>query len=73
MKIVIERCSNPFCWYADLIKNKPKEETPESIALRTFEVEKVDDTTLGLVYKTTSDVAGPGVKGFIKEGDFNII
>lgn len=70
MKAIIQNCSNPFSWYAQLIKNKPKEETKESLALRTFEV---SFDTKEMMYKTYSDVAGPNVKGFIHSQDITIL
>lgn len=70
MKVRIEKCSNPFAWYASLITNKPKEETKESLELRTFDVTY---DTKEMMYKTYNDVAGPNVKGFIHSQDLLIL
>ena len=75
-KVKIIKCDNQFYWYEKLSKENDLDLKtglidPEKEKRKIFEVEKFF-TSDGL-YKTVSDIAGPGVKGFIHPKDVHVI
>lgn len=62
-RVKIVRCSSPFYWYAKIAEIKDKDKQDEKI----FFVEK--DLTSDGLYRTSDDVCGPNVKGFINPQD----